>query len=974
MNPSEIGDANARRKPASSASTIDAELVNAARRGDKRAFVEIVARHQAMVCGIAFGILGDFAASEDAGQEALLTAWRKFDELREPERLRQWLGRIARNTALGHLRQRRGHGVLEDATSVPDPFPTPDQVAATEEEAALVRESLARLPQTYRVPLVLFYRESQSIRAVAEALGISEAAVKQRLARGREMLRDRMSGLIETVLTRTGPTAVFTMTIAAAIGALTPPAALAASVSSAASAASVGSESAASLSSLLATMSISKTSLITAALIAAACVPAGFYAAIDKPHRTPSPSQIENKTAPAQEKTGPALEESEIFAEWRELHELHGTTAEAMPALYNAITAIRDPVRRRGFRAALIAEWVLVDAPGGMAFFMKADAGQARQFFEEWLASDAPAALDALTAAGPGWERIAQDTLTEIARKVPWRVAAIVARLASSDSYWGANIRDAFAIVAEGGLASARETAEALSGLNRQHALAGVAMVWGRGDLDGAIAWARALPEGTDHDEIIRAALLGKAAVDPGTALNLVTLVPPGGKETHFASTTAGRVLLEAAKAGYDATVAWLTAHPGRLSGRDVAALAGVVADRLNTDPAGFLNRHAEDGSLLALVPAINSAMQNDASGQQLAVWEWLREQPDDSPNQLIRQHILKQATYNNPALAMRLVEDFPNTPDGERLVRATARDLLNNGQFLHRFDSLFEQAPERMRQPLIEAGFSFLFSHNLQAAQPWIDRLPLLPESSRASAVERIAGAWASQSPEDAIRWVESMPEGEARSGAVVQIASGWAGKDPHGAAQWVAAMPAGETRSGAVVQIASALARKDPYTAAEWAAAMPVDIERNLAVESVVRGWANQFLDEATSWALSLPPGETRNGAIAQAAYAWAAHDPVATAGWVASMPPGIERDRSSHALAATLARTSPHEAWQWALSIGDAEIRNNTARTLATIGGRHDPATARSWIEAGSFTPEIRLELEATVKTLQERALSQ
>src|SRR5215831_3438100 len=84
------------------ASIPDADLARAAQRGDKRAFVEIVARHQAMVCGIALGILGDFAGSEDAGQEAFLTAWRKIHELREPERLRGWLGQIARNAALAN--------------------------------------------------------------------------------------------------------------------------------------------------------------------------------------------------------------------------------------------------------------------------------------------------------------------------------------------------------------------------------------------------------------------------------------------------------------------------------------------------------------------------------------------------------------------------------------------------------------------------------------------------------------------------------------------------------------------------------------------------------------------------------------------------------------------------------------------------------------------------------------------------------
>src|SRR3954467_4268713 len=113
----------------------DAELVCAARREDKRAFVEIVARHQAMVCGIALGILGDFAGSEDAGQEAFLTAWRKIHELREPERLRGWLAQIARNAALGQLRRRPGHDPLNEDLVLVDESPTPDQATATREES-----------------------------------------------------------------------------------------------------------------------------------------------------------------------------------------------------------------------------------------------------------------------------------------------------------------------------------------------------------------------------------------------------------------------------------------------------------------------------------------------------------------------------------------------------------------------------------------------------------------------------------------------------------------------------------------------------------------------------------------------------------------------------------------------------------------------------------------------------------------------
>src|SRR6266545_4882362 len=129
-------------EPEGGAATSDVDLVHAARRGDKRAFVEIVARHQAMMCGIALRILGDFAASEDAGQEAFLTAWRKLHELREPERLRAWLAQIARNAALGHLRRTRRHESLDHAMVLPDESPAPDETAANEEEAALVRACL----------------------------------------------------------------------------------------------------------------------------------------------------------------------------------------------------------------------------------------------------------------------------------------------------------------------------------------------------------------------------------------------------------------------------------------------------------------------------------------------------------------------------------------------------------------------------------------------------------------------------------------------------------------------------------------------------------------------------------------------------------------------------------------------------------------------------------------------------------------
>ena len=66
--------------------------------------------------------------------------------------------------------------------------------------------------------MVLFYREEQSIADVARQLDLSEDAVKQRLSRGRAILREEIAALVESALTRSRPTAAFTASV---IGALT---------------------------------------------------------------------------------------------------------------------------------------------------------------------------------------------------------------------------------------------------------------------------------------------------------------------------------------------------------------------------------------------------------------------------------------------------------------------------------------------------------------------------------------------------------------------------------------------------------------------------------------------------------------------------------------------------------------------------------------------------------------------------------
>lgn len=222
----------------------DADLVAACLGGNRSAFEQIVERYQRLLCSLAYSTLGDVSASEDVAQETFITAWLKLGELREPEKLRAWLCSILR-FKISHARRRDGREParsgesLDQALELPSEDPSADATAADRDDQALVWRALCELPETYREPLILFYREHRSIEHVAAELDLTEDTVKQRLARGRNMLKEQVLALVEGALARSTPGRVFTIGVIAALPALSPPA-KAAVVGTAAAAATKG--------------------------------------------------------------------------------------------------------------------------------------------------------------------------------------------------------------------------------------------------------------------------------------------------------------------------------------------------------------------------------------------------------------------------------------------------------------------------------------------------------------------------------------------------------------------------------------------------------------------------------------------------------------------------------------------------------------------------------------------------------------
>ena len=189
-----------------------------ARDGDEAAFRRLVEVSANTVCSIALAICRNVQASEDVAQEVFLAAWGNLRQLRNPASFLPWLRQVTRNQA--HLWRRRHSRETGDEAilaAASDERPSAVDHLLADEEQRVLRDALEQLSDETREVLVLYYREDSSAKQVGLLLGLSEEAVRQRLSRGRALLREQMLSRFAGTVARTAPGAVFVSSVAAAL-------------------------------------------------------------------------------------------------------------------------------------------------------------------------------------------------------------------------------------------------------------------------------------------------------------------------------------------------------------------------------------------------------------------------------------------------------------------------------------------------------------------------------------------------------------------------------------------------------------------------------------------------------------------------------------------------------------------------------------------------------------------------------------
>src|SRR5690606_3246457 len=174
-------------------------------RGDQEAFGEIVELFKDKVFHLCYRMLGNRHEAEDIAQEAFARAYVNIHSFNQKRKFSTWLYRIATNLCIDRIRKKKPDYFLDAEVAGTDGLTMYSQIAAegkspdseveTLELQEIVQREILRLPDKYRVVIILRYIDDLSLNEISEVLDMPLGTVKTRIHRGREALRKQLSNL-----------------------------------------------------------------------------------------------------------------------------------------------------------------------------------------------------------------------------------------------------------------------------------------------------------------------------------------------------------------------------------------------------------------------------------------------------------------------------------------------------------------------------------------------------------------------------------------------------------------------------------------------------------------------------------------------------------------------------------------------------------------------------------------------------------
>lgn len=290
---------------------------------------------------------------------------------------------------------------------------------------------------------------------------------------------------------------------------------------------------------------------------------------------------------------------------------------------------------------------------------------------------------------------------------------------------------------------------------------------------------------------------------------------------------------------------------------------------------------------------------------------------------------------------------------------------------------TLAQSASPRVAQMSAYAVFNQWAGRDPQAAAA---RAAVLTGTLRRTALNVVAGAWASTDVTGALAWAQALPDASARRDALGSISQQWAQTDPQAAADFATQLAPGQ-RSQVLANTLSTWADSDLDGALNWIGQMPDSSEKTRVLQQMSFRGIWQDPARALQIVQLMPAGEMQDNVLRNVASNWIQADPASALAWaqqqtdehvvkmiwpsiassmaqndplgalnIAQSLTGAERDNTTRNVLSNWAENDPVAALNWALQqIPDGSQKNESVGQAVSTWARNDPAAAEKWIAA-------------------------
>lgn len=162
--------------------------------GDKEVFSELVTRYKKLIYSVIYNMINNKEDVNDIAQEVFIKIYKALDKYDPKYKFSTWSVKIATNHCLDVVRKKKINTMpIDEVIGVSSDIDTPESRYIKQEQSEWINNELSKLPEKYRVPLILYHKNGLSYEEITKILNEPMSIIKNRLFRARKMLKQKLS-------------------------------------------------------------------------------------------------------------------------------------------------------------------------------------------------------------------------------------------------------------------------------------------------------------------------------------------------------------------------------------------------------------------------------------------------------------------------------------------------------------------------------------------------------------------------------------------------------------------------------------------------------------------------------------------------------------------------------------------------------------------------------------------------------------